>query len=136
MGAILTYDPTQVNVAIGAFVVTDFETVTIEQDEDNWAVTSASGGELTRSYNANQAGKITITLPQTNSVNNSLVSFRNNKTLFAVVVKDANGQLKYSIPEASVMRLPNSEFAKSEAGTREWVFVGQIVAVDDPAPTP
>lgn len=128
MSALKTYDPTQMSVIAGPYVVTDFDSLSIEQDEDDWALTSGSAGELTRTYNANRAGKITIVLPQTNSVNLSFASLAASKAVFTVAIVDSNGFSVHTISQASVLKRPMADYAKAESGTREWVFIG---ALDD-----
>lgn len=121
-----TYDPSQVFVVLGPAVVTDFEKVTIERDEDRWSYYTGSGGEITRTKNVNKLGQFSVEIPQSSAVNLVLSQLINVDYLFSAEIKDGNGYSIYTIPQASVQRVPTSEFSKKESTTRTWIIKGEL----------
>jgi hypothetical protein len=128
MGAIKTYSAAEVIVAVGIYYVSDFESITVEQDDDDWTMVVGTAGEISRGYTANHMGRITIVAPQTNAINLSLSSILNTKAVVPVYVKDNNGYSLHLIGEATLLKPPTSEYAKVNAGSREWVFVGKLLS--------
>ena len=122
-----TYHPSLVAIALGSVIVSDFETVTVEREEDKFAFTAGSAGEVTRTKNSNKIGMFTVEIPQTNDANFLLSQLEAVDALFPAIIQDNSGLSIYSIPEASVMKIAYSEFAKTESGTRSWIIKGELV---------
>lgn len=124
--SIKTYDPSQVHVIIGPAIVTDFEKVTIERDEDRYSYYTGSGGEITRTINVNRLGQFQIDIPQTSAANLILSGLVDSNLFVSATIQDGNGLSLYTIPQASVQRVATSEFSKKESTTRNWTIKGEL----------
>lgn len=121
-----TYDPDQVSVIVGGTIIRSWNKVAVAKDEDSWNFSAGTTGEVTRTRNLNKLGAITITLPQTSQDNAFLSAFHVSGALLSCTVKDGSGRSLHVMPEGTVVRPANSDYAK-ESGEREWVVKGSIV---------
>lgn len=119
-----TYDPTQVSVSIGAIMITDFVSIAIEQDEDNWSFTTGSSGETSRARNVSSLATVTITLQQTNDANTLLSAAHETATLEAILIKDNNGDSICGIPQATIMKPAGKTYGATEVNDTEWMLKG------------
>lgn len=127
--SVRTYDPSQVSVIVGGFAMTgyaDGSFVSLEMDEDAWALYIGSDGEGARSKSNNFAGTVTIRLMQTSPSNDVLSAFAkadklSNSGIVPVMVKDNLGRSLFIAENAWVQKVADSEFAR-ESGEREWVL--------------
>ena len=132
--AVKTYDPSQVAIIIGGFPVTGFADgsfVTVERNEDAFALYVGTDGEGTRAKSNNKSGRITITLAQSSDSNAVLSGFAqadelSNSGVVPVLVKDNSGQSLHSAETAWIVKAANSEYAR-EVGTREWVIETDVL---------
>ena len=121
-----TYTPADMAVIAGAAIILDFESLSVEYDEDHWSYSVGSGGEATRTKNSNRLGTIKIEVPQTHESNLTLSIAAASDLFILVNIVDTNGSSIHTILEASIVKPPAAEYSKSESGTREWVFRGVL----------
>jgi len=121
-----TYDPSNVSLIVGGRIVKEWNTVTVERDEDIFTLTAGTQGEATRTRNLNTLGKMTITIPQTSNDNDQMSAIANTRNLISCGLIDKNGLTVLTMPEGSITKYPSVEMGK-ESGEREWIVAGQIV---------
>jgi hypothetical protein len=121
-----TYDPSQVSVIVGGTILKSWNKIAVAKDEDDWSFSAGTSGEVTRTKNLNKLGTITITLPQTSRDNGVMSAFRVSGALLSCIVKDGSGRSLHVMPEGTVVKPANSEYAK-ESGEREWTIKGSVV---------
>ena len=124
--AIKTYDPSQVSVIVGGSIITSWNTVTPDRDEDSFTFNTGTTGESTRTKNLNKMGTFTIVLPQTSADNAVMSGFEVGGSLISCSIIDKSGASLAVMPEGTVMKPATSEFGK-ESGEREWVVKGDII---------
>lgn len=123
------YDSAKVSVIFNGLPlsgVADGTFVTVEQNEDTFAVTVGSGGDAVRTANNNSSGRVTLTLLQSSESNDALSAVHNADKLSgdgvgALMVKDNSGRTIVTAAKAWIVKPANSEFAR-EASNREWIF--------------
>ncbi len=120
-----TYDPSQVSLIIGGSIIKSWNKISVAKDEDSWTFAQGTSGEVTRTKNTNKMGAITVTMPQTSGDNATLSAFDVSGALLSCIVKDSSGTSLYVIPEGTVVKPADSEFAK-ESGEREWQIKGAL----------
>lgn len=127
--ALRTYDPKEVSIIAGGEIVqgyADGTFISIERDEDTWALQIGADGEGARSKSNNRSGTITLTLQQTsasNAILNALAQADelSNGGVFSVLVRDNNGGSLAAAETAWIQKPSNQEYGR-EAGEREWVI--------------
>lgn len=120
-----TYDPKEVNVIIGGSIMNSWNTVNVEQEEDDNIMSAGTTGEITRTKNANKLGTITVVLPQTSGDNSILTGLAIGGEVFSIMIQDKSGSSVHVMAEAVVGKKASSEYAK-ESGEREWTFMGGL----------
>jgi len=125
--ALRTYLPDTMSIILGSALVSNFESITVDYEEDFWAFSTGSGGEVTRTKNTSRLGTITVVLPQSEPVNFDLSALAVSDTPINCGVLDQSGLSVHSMPDASIMRVAPAEYQKTESGTREWIFKGELV---------
>lgn len=121
-----TYDPGQVSLIVGGTIIKSWNKIAVAKDEDDWSFSAGTTGEVTRVKNLNKLGTITITLPQTSQDNGFMSAFAVTGALLACIVKDGSGRSLHVMPEGTVVKPANSEYAK-EPVEREWAIKGSVV---------
>ena len=121
-----TYKPDQVTVSVGAVIITNFLSVTVSEEEDDWSYESGSGGEETRIKNSNKHGTITLELPQSTEANLQLSSIAAADATVPVNIADLSGFSLHSMPTGSINKTPDAVYNKSEASPREWAIGGRL----------
>jgi len=129
--AVKTYDPAHVSMVYGSIAVTGFAedaAITVEHDEDDWALAVGVDGEGTRSKSSNKSATITAALMQSSATNALLTAERNldintpggtgGKPL---IIKDNSGTSLFQCETAWIQKAPTAELNR-EATSREWVF--------------
>lgn len=123
-----TYDPSQGILTIGGAIMAGWNGVTTEYDEDEWAFTPGTQGELTRTKNLSKLGTITVIFPQTHSNNMLMSGFQTAGSLIVCAFMDKSGLSLATMGKGTVVKQATSEFAK-ESGEREWQIKGNIEAM-------
>jgi len=124
-----TYDPKSVSIIVGGNIMTglaDGTFLTVERDEDAFALNIGSDGEGVRSKSNNFSGTFTLTIQQGSPSNDVLSAFAQADELsgsgvVSVLVKDNNGNSLHVAETAWVQKAADAEYAR-ESGDREWVI--------------
>lgn len=116
-----TYDPGKLQLILGAAPITGFADgtfLTVEQDEDSFAVRTGADGEVTRTRMASRTATMTIVLLATSLSNAILTGLAETEVIFPVLIKD--GANVVSAGEGWVQKPPTVERGV-EAADSEWV---------------
>ncbi len=126
-----TYDPSAVSMIYGTIPITGFaedSAITVEHDEDDWALAVGVDGEGTRSKSSNKSATVTAALMQSSATNALLTAARNldistpggtgGKPL---IIKDNSGTSLFQCETAWIQKPPTAEFNRDPTG-RKWVF--------------
>lgn len=124
--SVKTYDPSLVSIIIGGSIIKSWNTVRVTRDNDRWKFSEGTSGEITRTKNASLLGTITIVLPQGSADNATLSAYEAAGSLIACAVLDKSGTSVHSMPEGTITKIPEAEYAE-DATDREWVIKGEIV---------
>jgi len=120
-----TYDPSKVSVSFGPSLLTGWDLVRISRAEDGVSFSVGTGGEISRSINANKLGTITLTYPQTSAENLILSSYEVTKVTIPVTIIDRSGSTVAIMKYGTVVKPPDSDLGK-ETTTREWSITGEL----------
>lgn len=123
--SVKTYGREDVTVIVGGTIVTDFDSVKVAKNDDRFTMKEGSHGEVTRSKKSNKLGSITITLPQTNTINGDFTAYHDADALVEVEVKDNNGESLHLMPQGTFVKTPDVGY-EEEAGSHEWIIAGPI----------
>ena len=131
--ALKTYNPADVAVIVGGFIMSGFadgQFVNIVPNADLFELTVGTDGEATRSAQNNKSAQITIDLMQTSESNAVLESFAASGAAFPLLVKDGSGSTIYSAVSAWVRRRPDATFDRT-ATSRSWVLeCGELIGLE------
>lgn len=123
------YDPKQVVISWNGIVIDGFADgtyISVERNEDMFALTVGADGETTRTKTNNRSGRITVTLMQTSSANALLAAAHNLDDQTGVnngpfLMEDLlSGTIIFGA-NTWITKMPVVEKGK-EASNREWVF--------------
>lgn len=127
------YDPAQVAIVWGPVGpisgFADGSFVTVEQNEDSFALSIGTDGEGTRAKSNNRSGTVTVVLAQSSPIN-LLLSAQHNidintpagDAIGPLLIADRSGTSIYEAENAWIRKPPAAEFGRDGAATREWVF--------------
>jgi hypothetical protein len=118
-----TYDPEQVSLSVGGFLI-NFDEVTVEFDEDQNTFTAGTHGEVTRTKNLNRLATWTILLPHTHSHNDILSALAITDATFVCSILDLSGTALAIAPEVATMKRAAIGRTK-ESGQNTWTFKGK-----------
>ena len=127
MGAVKTYNPKEVTVALGNHIVTGFADdsfITIDPNGDGITKKVGCDGEIVRSVSPDDTYVIKLSLLQTSATNSFLQGkvaqdIKNGSGTFAVTVKDLKGGMVFSTDSAWATKPASRGYGK-EATNREW----------------
>ncbi len=129
--ALHTYDPSQVTIIFAGVPVSGFGEgtfVSVERNEDSFALQVGADGEATRAKSNNRSGTVTVTLIQSSIVNDAfsaLVALDENSPggdgIGPLLIKDLSGRTLVAAETAWIRKPATVEFAR-EATEREWVI--------------
>jgi hypothetical protein len=129
--SVKTLDPNSVAVTFGINQLkgyADGTFIKVERNEDSFSLKIGADGEVARVRNANQSGRVTLTLLQTSASNAILAALLiadevspNGMSVLSLMVKDNQGNELFFAEEAWIVKPPAAEHSK-EVTTREWVF--------------
>lgn len=129
-----TYDPMDVNVIVDGTILTGFadgEFVTVEKDEENFTSYVGAKGEVTRAKNANNMGKITVTLKHTSPSNAFLSQLAKRKDAFPANVVDLNADGAANAGGTNCYIEKPANIARgAETGTRQWVIIATDIEIN------
>lgn len=124
---VLTYDPSQFSMIVGAQIASGFADDTmieVERDEDAYSKKVGTDGEVTRGKNNNRTGKVRIYLMQSSGFNDYLTSLAlldeaSNSGGVPVLAKDTSGRSAFATDFAWVKKFPKAVFKK---GVEVWMW--------------
>ena len=126
--ALRTFDPKEVSVIIGEFIIKGFsdEQITVSRDNPAWELIVGADGEGTRVKSNDRSGTITITLQQSSPSNDDLSTLAlsdelSNTGLRPFYMKDSLGTSLFSAITCFVEQIPEAAYGKS-ANDRVWVL--------------
>ena len=122
-----TYNPEEVSILVGFSLLTGWNNVRIGRAEDRAMFSVGTGGEVTRTMNANRLGSFVITMQQSSVDNEVLSSLEISGAAVPSSVVDKSGNTVGLIELGTVIKIPDSDLGK-EAGTREWTITGEMHA--------
>lgn len=121
-----TYNPEEVALLGGtSYLLTGWNNIRIGRAEDGVMFSAGTGGEVTRTINANKLGSFVITIPQSALDNEVLSGLEISKLAIPWSVIDKSGTTVAIIEFGTVVKIPDSDLGK-EAGTREWTITGEM----------
>ncbi|MCK5610318.1 hypothetical protein KAR91_51070 [Candidatus Pacearchaeota archaeon] len=118
-----TYDPSEVSLAVSGKLIA-FDDVKCGYIEDRNTVTAGTQGEVTRTINLNKIINWTILLPQTHGDNDVMAALAITNQAFVMGMRDANGTMVATSPEAVITKRPEIGRAK-ESAQNEWIIQGK-----------
>jgi hypothetical protein len=125
------YDPAANVLVFAGIPISGFADgtyVSVEQNEDSYALTVGADGEGCRSKTNNRSARVTVTLMQS-SLSNDLLSALHNVDLASpagdgigpFLMKDLTGTTVMAAEKAWLVRFPTSSYAR-DPETREWII--------------
>ena len=96
--------------------------VTVARAVESATLAIGADGKGTMVVNPNKSGTITVRLQQTSLSNAVLTTLEATKAVFAVIIKDTNGNSLHSGAKAFVSSMPSSDYAQ-EVSAREWTIM-------------
>lgn len=99
----------------------DGDKIKIEFASERFTKQVGADGEVTRSEQNNNTGKITFSLMYGSDLNDYFDSLRVSKLVVPILVRDTRGRSNYFSPSSWIEKEPDETFGK-DAGNRDWVF--------------
>lgn len=133
---VANYDPAAIHIIFGVIPIegyADGTFVSVERNEDMFALTVGADGEGVRAKSNNKSGRITLTLLQS-SITNTLLSAAMVADELAsdgvgpFIMTDGNGETLVSAQSCWITKPAKTEFGK-EAATREWVLESDSINI-------
>lgn len=126
--ALRTFDPKEVSVIIGEFIIKGFsdDMISVARDNPAWELIVGADGEGTRVKSNDRSGTITLTLQQSSPSNDDLSTLAladelSNTGLRPFYMKDSLGTSLFTAITCFVEQIPEASFGKS-ASDRVWVL--------------
>ena len=123
-----TFDPKEVSIIFGEFLIRGFSDsqITVARDNPAYEMVIGADGEATRVKSNDRSGTITITLQQSSPSNDDLSTIAlsdelSNTGVRPFFMKDNLGTTIYSAASAFIEKIPDAGFAKT-ATDRVWVL--------------
>ena len=99
----------------------DGDKIKIEFASERFTKQVGVDGEVTRSEQNNNTGKITFSLTYGSDLNNYFDGLRRSKAVVPILIRDTRGSSSFFSPSSWVEKEPDETFGK-DAGNRDWVF--------------
>ena len=126
-----TYSADEVIVTWGEIIFSGFADgtfVTVEQNEDSFALMVGADGDACRSKSNNRSGRMTATLLQSSGTNDLLSAAHNidiqspsGDGIKTLLVKDNTGRTLHTAENAWIVKPATTSFAR-ETENREWTL--------------
>jgi hypothetical protein len=124
-----TYDPSKIVVTWNGVRMRGYaqgEFVKVEPNADLYNTVVGAGGQVARSRNPDESGKVTVTLLATSATNDEMTAKvqadrRTNTGWGPLMIKDLLGNTLVAASRAWIERLPDVGMS-GEVGTRAWVI--------------
>jgi preprotein translocase subunit SecD len=122
---LMTYDPKNITCIIGAFVLQNFITISLQMDEQKWNKYVGTNGETTRVKSTSRMGTVSITVPQNADINISLSLIEKTGAMFPIYLQDHNGWSVAIVEDAYIIGIPTISY-NNNIETITWTFNGNI----------
>lgn len=127
--AVLVYDPSSVSIVFAGTIITGYDDgtfVSIERNNDMWAIKVGADGIGTRAKSSDKSGRVTITLMASSPANDKLSAMAvadelSGAGVAPLLVRDGSGRTVASALSAWVVKMPQVEFSK-EPSNRAWTL--------------
>lgn len=129
--AMHTYDPAQVTIIFAGIPISgrgEATFLSVERNEDAWALQVGADGEATRAKSNNRSGRATVTLIQSSAANDALSALANTDEqtpggdgIGPLLIKDLSGRTLVAAETAWLVKQATAEFAR-ESSEREWII--------------
>lgn len=123
-----TFDPKEVSVILGEYIIRGFsdDMISVVRDNPAWEMVIGSDGESTRVKSNDRSGTITITLQQSSPSNDDLSTLAladelSNTGLRPFYMKDSLGTSIYTATTCFVEQIPEAAYGKT-ASDRVWIL--------------
>jgi hypothetical protein len=126
-----TYDPAQVTIIFAGIPISgrgEATFLSVERNEDAWALQVGADGDATRAKSNNRSGRVTLTLLQSSAANDALSALAKvdeatpgGDAAAPLLIKDLSGRTLVQAETAWVVKQAAAEFAR-EASEREWIL--------------
>jgi Protein of unknown function (DUF3277) len=133
--ALWTFDPKQLSVIVGPYIIKGFsETmISIARATDAFSMIVGADGEATRVKSNDNSATITITLQQGSPSNDDLSKIATADRLsslgvFPLLIKDNFGNTIMTAPTAFISKVPDITFAKTHQD-RAWVIMTDNIEI-------
>jgi hypothetical protein len=125
--SVFTYNSASVSLIVGAKLISGFADdsfVTVEQMNDSWSDMAGTDGFVTRSYNTDKRGTVTITLSQSSPSNDDLMAMLTADELtgagaLPLLLRDASGSTVCSAASSWIVKPAQVEFGRNVTN-RQW----------------
>lgn len=120
------YDPKKVSVIVDGHIVVgymDGTFVTTEKNADNITPHIGADGDVTVTENADNTGKITLTIKQNSASLSTVIELANTRKEFSARVIDSNGTQKVGGTQCRIIKTPGMERGADVAGVEVQIFV-------------
>lgn len=132
---IRTFDPKEVSVIFGPYIITGFSETkcSVSRAEDAFSLVVGCDGESTRVRNYNRSGTVTLNLQQSSPSNDvlsgiALADEATNAGLMPLLIKDNNGSTLIEATTAYIQKIPDADFGK-DASERAWTIMTDNLVV-------
>jgi hypothetical protein len=124
--AIKTYDPKSVAIIFGGIIITGWNSVSVEYEEDSYEHSVGADGEEMRTKKNDNRASMTLTLAQSSASNDALslvaaADRASNGGVLPMLIKDNTGRSLVESESAWIKKTPsfNREAGPSDV---EWMF--------------
>jgi len=125
------YDPKSVVLAFGPILVSGYADgtfISVERNEDSFALMVGSDGEACRAKSNNKSGRVTVTLLQSSLTNDLLAAQAilderspSGDGIAPLLCKDVSGRGLFTAETAWIVKPSTASYGR-EVENREWVF--------------
>lgn len=134
---VTTYNPMLVTCALGNHIVSgyaDDSFISVEPNGDGTSSKVGCDGEIIRSIDPNNTGKVTLSLQQNSRTNKFLIEKyyqdrQSGNGTFSITIKDLSGSTKVTCDVAWVAKLAKQGYGK-QANNREWEIQTGSIHID------
>lgn len=120
-----SYDPSQVSIIIGTVIAENWESVSVDQDEDSFTLVAGASGEVTRTKNSNRIGTIELIIKQSSVTNPLLTALHDTDSIMPIEIVDKSGNSLHAIPQGTITKPPTGDYGK-ELADRTWLMKGRL----------
>jgi hypothetical protein len=133
-----TYNPAEVTIVFAGIPISGFAEgtfVSVERNEDSYAMQVGADGNATRAKSNNRSGRVTLTLIQSSVSNDALSAqakldeLNDGDGIGPLLIKDLSGRTVIQAEQAWIVKPATVEYGR-EASEREWVIESDALDMD------